>query len=103
MGLPSGFFLPFHIAEICLRMTLSVTFLTKKVLSVAANLTERADTRCWRTLPDEIRMIKISLPQSEYDITLQFKDEFGNVLEERTITKQIRKNKKTFTAIRTAR
>jgi len=62
-------------------------WLTQKILSIAATATELADKRSWRTLPDKIFIGRVSgLPvEGEYDLRVDFKDEFGDVVATRYI------------------
>ncbi|MDE0466057.1 MAG: hypothetical protein OYL97_03305 [Candidatus Poribacteria bacterium] len=54
-----------------------------KILGIAANLaavvTERADTRAWETLPNQIFMVRMLLPAGTYTLNLSFLDANGRV------------------------
>jgi hypothetical protein len=39
--------------------------------------TERADTRCWATLPEKIFMTRLTLPEGEYDLRVELYDASG--------------------------
>lgn len=81
----------------------ALAWLTKKVLSAAATATEKADKRSWRSLPDEIGMVKLFLPEGAHDVHLVFRDDAGNVIDEVLIDKiVIKRGKKTFEIVRTA-
>ena len=55
------------------------------LVNLAGVLTEQADTRSWLTLPQEIRMIRLSLPPGEYLIELEILGPGGGVVERRTL------------------
>lgn len=81
-----------------------VGWLAKKTLSVAATATETADKRSWRSLPDQIRIAKILLPQGSHSIKLTFEDKNGFIIDEKNIENiNIKPGKKTFITIRTAK
>ncbi len=42
--------------------------------------TEKADTRSWLTLPNNIQMARLSLPAGVYDLKLTFYDQFGRAV-----------------------
>ena len=54
-----------------------------QILGIAANIaalaTERADTRAWETLPNQIFMVRMPLPAGTYKLNLSFLDEDGQV------------------------
>lgn len=75
----------------------------KKALSITANLTERADTRCWRILPNEINITKVKLPAGKYSLNVLFNNNRSKTIFTKTIENiKIRKGKKTFVIVRTA-
>ena len=55
-----------------------------KVAGFLVNLvnvaTEKADTRSWLTLPNNIQMARLSLPAGVYDLKLTFYDQFDRVV-----------------------
>ena len=55
----------------------------------AANLfgaaTETADTRSWLTLPQEVQLVRLSLPAGQYDLQVQLLDRQGRALGSETI------------------
>ncbi|MFH1784532.1 MAG: hypothetical protein ABH868_06535 [bacterium] len=48
-----------------------------KAVKTASALTEKADKRSWRTLPDQIRMSRVSLPGGTYPVEVTFVDKKG--------------------------
>jgi hypothetical protein len=76
---------------------------TKAGLS-ALGASEQADTRGWSTLPDEIRMARLSLPAGVHDVKIVFRDAAGNVRSEETLKQvQITAGFRTYVHVRTAR
>ncbi|MGH0033564.1 MAG: COG3014 family protein [Myxococcota bacterium] len=69
----------------------------------AANaLSEVADTRSWRTLPDEISMALLPLPEGVHELQLDFKGRDGQVIETRTVRDvQVASRQRTFVIART--
>jgi len=64
---------------------------------------EKADTRQWFTLPAEIYMTRLFLPVGKQDITLLFKDGYGNILKTYTFEDvAIKKGGRVFLHYRTA-
>jgi tetratricopeptide (TPR) repeat protein len=51
----------------------------------ASALSEVADTRSWRTLPDEISLALLPLPEGSHDLRLEFSDRSGRIVETRTV------------------
>ena len=45
-----------------------VSWLVGGLAKTLAIVSEEADTRSWRTLPDEIRMARLSVQPGEYDL-----------------------------------
>jgi len=65
-------------------------------------MTERADTRSWETLPNQIHLVRLQLPEGEHDVRLTFRDERGNPVETRTLNRvPIRARQKTVLNYRT--
>ncbi len=54
------------------------------VVSLVGALTEKADTRQWFTLPAQMRLTRFYVPAGQRNITLRFKDGFGNIVGEHT-------------------
>jgi uncharacterized protein len=81
-----------------------LAWFAKKAVSTVSNVTEKADKRCWRLLPDQIRLTRLSLPEGKYSVTLILKSADGNELGTVDLDNQIiRKQHKTFVVVRTGR
>lgn len=50
------------------------------VVRVASAATERADTRSWLTLPSNIQMARLPLPEGNYDVTVELLGEGDRVI-----------------------
>ncbi|MEE8580704.1 MAG: hypothetical protein V3T33_03855 [Myxococcota bacterium] len=69
---------------------------------VALIATERADTRFWRNVPDQIWMISAFLPAGEHALSLAFRDAAGQVVAQQTLEGvRIEPGQRTFVVIRT--
>ncbi|MBI5240861.1 MAG: hypothetical protein HY926_10350 [Elusimicrobia bacterium] len=69
----------------------------------AAAASEFADTRCWGTLPAEIRMARMKLPVGKHSIAVAFKDGAGNVVGTKTYNDvEITEKKRIYLSYRTA-
>jgi hypothetical protein len=81
----------------------ALTWLVKKGLSIASTATELADKRSWRSLPDQIRIVRLIVPAGVHDVQLTFTNNSGRIISKRTIKNVVIKpGKKTFEAVRTA-
>ncbi len=64
-----------------------------EVAGILANifgaLTERADTRSWLTLPDELAMARLSLPPGRCELSVEYLDRSGRVLDTETISVEV--------------
>jgi len=78
-------------------------FLTQVAFNVANSLSETADERGWNTLPENILMSRFYLPEGENNITVQFRDFNGNVVEEKNLAVNITAGKKKFVFLRSER
>ncbi len=64
--------------------------------------TERADTRSWRNLPDQIWMSFSVLPAGTHDLSLDLRDRAGEVVSRRRIDAvQVKAGRRTFVIVRT--
>jgi hypothetical protein len=80
---------------------------TNKALSnaglSAAGAFEEADTRGWSTLPAEIRMARIALPEGVHDVHIRYMDAAGRSYAEETVSGvEIVKGFRTYVHVRTA-
>lgn len=74
------------------------------VMSIFSNVTEKADTRSWFTLPAQIRMASVFLPQGAHNIKLTCYDKNGRAIDEHLFENvQINKGKRTYLYYRTAK
>ncbi len=51
------------------------------LMTVTNLVTERADTRSWTTLPQEIQLQRVLLPVGEHTVTIQFLNAAGNIVD----------------------
>jgi len=51
-----------------------VNVLSSIAIDLAIGATEKADVRCWRTLPAQIQMTRLKLPAGRYNITISSSD-----------------------------
>jgi hypothetical protein len=70
----------------------------------AANAMEQADTRAWSTLPAEIRMARVVLPEGKHDVYVDYADANGQPIgSERIGRVEIVRGFRTYVHVRTAR
>jgi hypothetical protein len=55
-------------------------WLKKAAIDVASDLTENADLRCARLLPGRIFVADLQVPPGDYNLTLEFVDDLGNLV-----------------------
>jgi hypothetical protein len=68
-----------------------------------AAATETADTRCWGTLPAQIRMARVKLPEGKHEVAVLFKDAAGVVVSSQTFSAvDVGDARRTYLAYRTA-
>ena len=77
-----------------------------KNLGILANLagvvTEQADTRAWRTLPNQIFMVRMPLPEGTHTLKLSFLDANGQTIQQASVSDiKINPNQATFLNYRT--
>jgi hypothetical protein len=76
-------------------------FLSKAGASLM-NAAEEADTRCWSTLPAQIRMARLSLPPGSHDLTVRFANGYGTEVGDTKIPGvEVRKGFRTWVHVRT--
>jgi len=69
----------------------------------AAAASEIADTRCWGTLPGEIRMARVKLPAGKHTVTVRFLGASGVVMGTKVFENvNIEKGKRTYLSYRTS-
>ncbi len=66
------------------------------LMTITNIVTERADTRSWTTLPQEIQLQKMLLPVGEHQLKIQMLNVAGNVVDEIEQTVQIKPKKSSF-------
>ena len=61
-------------------------FLIAKAIGIAASLTETADKRSWRLLPNTVEMARVLVPAHQpQSIAISFQDSYNNTIETRTV------------------
>ena len=66
------------------------------LLTVTNLATERADTRSWTTLPDEIQMTRITLPAGEQEVSIEILNAAGSVVDVINARVEIQPRRQTF-------
>jgi len=56
------------------------------IVNLLGVLTERADTRCWLTLPDRLSVARLTLPAGRHELRVEYLDLSGRVLHHETET-----------------
>jgi hypothetical protein len=56
------------------------------VVNLLGVLTERADTRCWLTLPDRLSVARLRLPPGRHELRVDYLDPTGRVVHSETET-----------------
>jgi len=59
------------------------------VVNLLGVLTERADTRCWLTLPDRLSVARLRLPPGRHELRLEYLDPAGSVVSSETETIEV--------------
>ncbi len=62
----------------------NIGYLAEMFVNILGAATERADTRQWFTLPAQWRLTRFYVPPGTQDITLRFRNGFGNIVGEYT-------------------
>jgi hypothetical protein len=71
------------------------------LMNIFTAATERADTRGWITLPNDIQMARVSVPPGEYQVTLRFLDAGGRAIASQDAgTVRIEKGKRKYVSWR---
>ncbi len=59
------------------------------VVNLLGVLTERADTRCWLTLPDRLAVARLRLPPGRHELRLEYLDQAGSVVSSESETIEV--------------
>ena len=59
------------------------------VVNLLGVLTERADTRCWLTLPDRLAIARLRLPLGRHELRMEYLDSAGSVVSSETETIEV--------------
>jgi hypothetical protein len=59
------------------------------IVNLLGVLTERADTRCWLTLPDRLAVARLHLPPGRHELRLEYLDPSGRVASSETATIEV--------------
>lgn len=59
------------------------------IVNLLGVLTERADTRCWLTLPDRLAVARLRLPVGRHELRVEYLDPSGQVLLTETETVEV--------------
>jgi hypothetical protein len=59
------------------------------IVNLLGVLTERADTRCWLTLPDRLSVARMHLPPGRHELRVEYLDPSGRVVHSETETVDI--------------
>jgi tetratricopeptide (TPR) repeat protein len=69
---------------------------------VTAAATEVADTRCWLTLPAQIRMARIRVPAGAHTVDVRYSNASGQFTNGETIPVEVKSGRRTYVHVRTA-
>ncbi len=72
------------------------------VARAASAATEVADTRCWGTLPAEIRMARLRLPPGHHVVNVSYLDEAGALISVESVDVETKPGKRTWVHVRSA-
>ena len=70
--------------------------LANSILNITNSLLEKSDKRSWRTLPEQINMSRIYLPEGIHTLNIKYLDSSSNVVSQEQIVVHVEKGKKTF-------
>jgi len=59
------------------------------IVNLFGVITERADTRCWGTLPDRLSMARLVLPAGDHEVTIDYLDRSGAVVTSETASLRV--------------
>jgi len=59
------------------------------VVNLLGVLTERADTRCWLTLPDRLSVARLRLPPGRHELRFEYLDAAGSVVSSEVETIEV--------------
>ena len=80
----------------------AVKFFSKAGMSFLSAV-EEADTRCWSTLPAQIRMARLTLPEGTHDLTVRFANGSGTEMGQTVVSGvEVRKGFRTWVHVRSA-
>jgi hypothetical protein len=54
------------------------------IVNLLGVMTERADTRCWLTLPDRLAVARLRLPAGRHEVRVEYLDPAGDVVVSET-------------------
>lgn len=66
------------------------------IVNLFGVLTEQADTRCWLTLPDTLRVARLRLPAGPHDLRIDYVDGAGRVVTTETVHLEVEAGGWTF-------
>lgn len=69
------------------------------LFNVANSFLEKADTRSWRSLPENINILRTTMEPGNHNLTIEFYDRNSNIVKTKNIQTKIIPNKKTFVII----
>ena len=85
------------------RQSHDFSILANAILNITNSLLEKADKRSWRTLPEEINMCRISLPEGTHTLNIKYLNSAKSTVYQEQIVVQIEKDKKTFVVTKSFR
>ena len=70
------------------------------LVNIAGVATERADTRSWLTLPDEIQTARLNIPHGKHTLAIELLNDNNQIVSQKRIENiQIDKNKKLYLSL----
>ena len=73
--------------------------LTARATSAAL---EVADTRCWSTIPAQIRMARVRVPAGRQTVAVHYSSRAGDVATSEALTVEVKPGRRTYVHVRTA-